>query len=85
MYQCFFGVTSFLPKKNQNIFGIIAVYYICRMKKEKAERTGKKQIGLEVTAAEKELAEKVAEARGLGLSALVRLLIKDEARRLGIE
>lgn len=54
------------------------------MKKEKAERTGKRQMGLEVTVEEKELAEKVADARGLNFSALVRLLIKDEARRLGI-
>jgi antitoxin component of RelBE/YafQ-DinJ toxin-antitoxin module len=54
------------------------------MKKEKAERTGKKQIALEVSADEKDLAEKVAKERGLGLSALIRLLIKDEARRLGI-
>jgi post-segregation antitoxin (ccd killing protein) len=54
------------------------------MKKEKTERTGKKQVGLEVTVEEKELAEKVAKERGLGFSALVRLLIKDEARRLGL-
>jgi hypothetical protein len=54
------------------------------MKRDKAERTGKKQIGLEVTQDEKALAEKVAEARGLGLSALVRLLIRDEARRLDL-
>jgi len=55
------------------------------MKKEKTVRTGKKQVGLEVTAEEKQLAEKVAKERGLGFSALVRLLIRDEARRLGIE
>lgn len=54
------------------------------MKKEKAERTGKRQIGLEVSVEEREVAEKVASERGLGLSALIRLLIKDEARRLGI-
>ncbi|TPG59467.1 hypothetical protein EAH73_21380 [Hymenobacter nivis] len=59
-------------------------FYLYLMKKEKTERTGKKQVGLEVTVEEKELAEKVAKERGLGFSALVRLLIKDEARRLGI-
>ena len=58
--------------------------YFYPMKKEKAERTGKKQVGLEMTAEEKQLAEKVAKERGLGFSAMVRLLIKDEARRLGI-
>jgi hypothetical protein len=58
--------------------------YLYPMKKEKTERTGKKQVGLEVTVEEKELAEKVAKERGVGFSALVRLLIKDEARRLGI-
>jgi hypothetical protein len=54
------------------------------MKREKAERTGKRQIALEVSANEKNIAEKVAAERGVGLAALVRLLIKDEARRLGI-
>jgi post-segregation antitoxin (ccd killing protein) len=59
-------------------------FYLYLMKKEKTERTGKKQVGLEVTIEEKELAERVAKERGLGFSALVRLLIKDEARRLGL-
>lgn len=54
------------------------------MKKEKAERTTKKQVAFEVSADEKELAERVAAERGLGFSALMRLLIKDEARRLGL-
>lgn len=76
MYQKNIGV----PKLYRYSTGV----YLCSMKKEKAERTGKRQIGLEVTVEEKELAEKVAHERGLGLSALVRLLIKDEARRLGL-
>jgi hypothetical protein len=73
---------------HQNTYGVLILlggwFYLYPMKKEKTERTGKKQVGLEVTVEEKELAEKVAKERGVGFSALVRLLIKDEARRLGI-
>lgn len=42
------------------------------------------QLNIKVSAEEKELAEKVAKARGLKTSGLVRMLILDEARRLGI-
>jgi len=42
------------------------------------------QLNIKVSAEEKEMADKVAKARGLNTSGLVRLLIWDEARRLGI-
>lgn len=42
------------------------------------------QVNLALEAEEKELMEKVAKARGLSVSALVRMLTIDEARRLGI-
>ncbi|HEX8427169.1 hypothetical protein [Hymenobacter sp.] len=42
------------------------------------------QLNIKASKEEKELAEKVATARGLSISGLVRLLILDEARRLGI-
>lgn len=42
------------------------------------------QLNIKVSVDEKELTEKVAKARGLSASGLVRMLILDEARRLGI-
>ncbi len=39
---------------------------------------------MKVSPAEKAMLEKVADARGLSSSALVRMLVTDEARRLGI-
>ena len=84
-YQYFFDTTNFLHQNTYDVLVLVGEgFYLYLMKKEKTERTGKKQVGLEVTVEEKELAEKVAKERGLGFSALVRLLIKDEARRLGI-
>lgn len=45
----------------------------------------KPQVNLSLEATEKELFETVAKARGnIGVSALLRLLVVDEARRLGI-
>ena len=43
------------------------------------------QINLALKKEEKDLAERVAAKRGLKVSALVRMLILDEARRLGVE
>jgi len=48
------------------------------------KRIRKPQIGIEVEADEKALFQRVAKARRLTLSALTRLLLLDEARRLGI-
>ncbi|MGI4742839.1 MAG: ribbon-helix-helix protein, CopG family [Janthinobacterium lividum] len=52
-------------------------------------RHGKKairehQLNIKANDDEKKLLEKVAKARGLNTSALVRMLVTDEARRLGI-
>lgn len=44
----------------------------------------KPQLNITVKSEERELIERVAEMRGLSVSALVRLLTLDEARRLGI-
>lgn len=51
-----------------------------------AEKPARKpQVNLSLEAWEKKLFEDVAEARGnIGVSALLRLLVVDEARRLGI-
>ena len=52
---------------------------------EKPEKARKPQVNLSLEAGEKELFEIVAKARGNnGVSALLRLLVVDEARRLGI-
>ena len=45
----------------------------------------KPQINLQLEVEEKDLFEKVAKARGLKVSALIRLLVIDEGRRLGIK
>lgn len=51
-----------------------------------AEKTPRKpQLNLSVEEGEKELTEAVAKKRGVSVSALVRLLVHDEARRLGME
>lgn len=56
------------------------------MKVEKKPTAPRKpQINLQLEEAEKEVFEQVAKARGnIGTSALIRLLVMDEARRLGI-
>ena len=43
------------------------------------------QLNVKLGEDEKRIADAVAKARGLNTSGLVRLLILDEARRLGIE
>jgi uncharacterized protein (DUF1778 family) len=43
------------------------------------------QLNIKANSDEKKLLEKVAKARGLTSSSLVRMLVADEARRLGIE
>jgi hypothetical protein len=46
----------------------------------------KPQVNLQLEAWEKDLFETVAKARGnVGVSALIRMLVVDEARRLNIE
>ena len=57
--------------------------YICPMSDDE-KRIRKPQIGIEVESDEKALFQRVAKARRLTLSALTRLLLLDEARRLGI-
>ena len=42
------------------------------------------QLNIKLSVDEKELTEKVAKARGLSISGLVRMLVLDEARRLSI-
>lgn len=44
----------------------------------------KPQINLAFEAEEKALIEKVAKERGLNVTGLIRLLVRDEARRLSI-
>jgi uncharacterized protein (DUF1778 family) len=51
---------------------------------ENPKATRERQLNIKASDAEKALLEKVAKARGLSSSALVRMLIADEARRLGI-
>lgn len=50
---------------------------------DKASR--KPQMNITVKPEERELIERVAAKRGLSVSALVRMLTLDEARRLGVE
>ena len=45
----------------------------------------KPQINLEVEKGDKALFERVAKKRGVKVAALIRLLVLDEARRLGVE
>lgn len=56
------------------------------MESQKKEPTPRKpQINLGLSEEEKDIFEQVAVARGnIGVSALIRLLVTDEARRLGI-
>lgn len=51
-------------------------------KEEPAERSP--QINIKLSIDEKALFQKVAKTRGLKVSALARLLMHDEARRLGV-
>ncbi len=51
---------------------------------EKAREIREHQLNIKANSDEKALLEKVAKARGLNSSALVRMLVADEARRLGI-
>jgi uncharacterized protein (DUF1778 family) len=54
------------------------------MKTDKPAPTRKPQLNIALEAEEKKLVEDVAQARGLSVSSLVRMLAYDEARRLGI-
>jgi hypothetical protein len=63
----------------------VLIRYICSVRAEKQEATGKKQLSVVLEAAELETAKKVAKKRGVSTSSLVRMLILDEARRLGVE
>jgi uncharacterized protein (DUF1778 family) len=45
----------------------------------------KPQLNITLKAEERDLVERVAAKRGLSVSALVRMLTLDEARRLGME
>jgi hypothetical protein len=64
---------------------LLPIGYICSMRAEKQEATGRKQLSVVLEAVELETAKKVAKKRGVSTSSLVRMLILDEARRLGIE
>jgi hypothetical protein len=55
------------------------------MDKKELNKSRKPQIGVEVTAEEKAIIEKVAKARGMRAATLLRTLALDEARRLNIE
>lgn len=54
------------------------------MKGEEPKKARKPLLSIEVGVDEKILFQKVAKTRGLKISALARLLMHDEARRLGI-
>jgi hypothetical protein len=54
------------------------------MKGAEATKTRKPLLSIEVEPDEKTLFQRVAKTRGLKVSALARLLMHDEARRLGI-
>jgi hypothetical protein len=56
--------------------------YFCLIDKSKATR--ERQLNIKANDDEKALLEKVAKTRGLSSSGLVRMLVADEARRLGI-
>lgn len=64
---------------------LVLLGYICSMRAEKQEATGKKQLSVVLEATELETAKKVAKKRGVSTSSLVRMLILDEARRLDIQ
>jgi hypothetical protein len=74
---------------------IDALPYLCDMKKpvatteeEKAARRATRKPILSVECVDKEqkdLFDRVADKRGIATAALVRLLLLDEARRLGVE
>jgi hypothetical protein len=51
----------------------------------KSERARKPQVNIELTEDEKGLFERIAQKRGVKVAALIRLLVLDEGRRLGIE
>lgn len=64
-------------------FGV-HVHYICTMSSEAVEKKPRKpQIGVEVTAEEKALIEKVAKFKGMKAATLLRALALQEARSLG--
>ncbi len=54
------------------------------MAKNSEEKARKPQVNLALEAEEKTLIERVAKERGLNVTGLIRLLVRDEARRLGI-
>jgi uncharacterized protein (DUF1778 family) len=51
---------------------------------DKPKATRERQLNIKANDDEKALLEKVAKTRGLSSSGLVRMLVADEARRLGI-
>jgi hypothetical protein len=72
----------YIPYKYRPIpFNELPVYF-CLMDKPKATR--ERQLNIKANDDEKALLEKVAKTRGLSSSGLVRMLVADEARRLGI-
>jgi hypothetical protein len=74
---------------NKNSLLVIdMIPYLCSMKTstDSSKPARKPQVNLQLEAEEKELFEKVAKAKGnVGVSALLRLLVVEEARRLGIK
>lgn len=64
------------------MFSYIFHLYLCDMENARAVRVH--QLNIKANDDEKKLLEKVAKTRGLNSSALVRMLVADEARRLGI-
>ena len=60
------------------------MYYICAMSSAETEKKPRKpQIGVEVTAEEKAMIEKVAKYKGMKAATLLRALALQEARSLG--
>jgi hypothetical protein len=68
-------------KYRPNSFNELPAYF-CLMDKPKATR--ERQLNIKANDDEKALLEKVAKTRGLSSSGLIRMLVADEARRLGI-
>jgi hypothetical protein len=63
--------------------------YLCSMSSTEERKvraaSRKPQLNLELHPGEKELFERIAKKRGVKVAALIRLLVLDEGRRLGIE
>jgi hypothetical protein len=70
----------------ERLFIVYDKYYLCLMKSEDAKPKRKPLLSIECESKEqKELFNRIAKRRGVTTAALVRLLLLDEARRLGIE